>query len=93
MDGMRPPLPSSSRIFQRWKFCLLGVSLSLGLSLVLAFAGGEPQAASWDDKPASCEEQETALGKELAQQVQAKIPRLYDLAIRWASTSWPPACS
>ncbi len=58
---------------------LLGALLTVGLAFgpLLEVA----RAASWEDYLAISEAQELALGKEMAQQVQAKLPMLYDGAI------------
>lgn len=48
------------------------------LLLVLAFAPARARAASWDDLIAISEEQEIALGREVAAQVQSKLPMLSD---------------
>ena len=69
---MCPPLSSSCRVFRRWRARWLAVLLGLGLSMVFSSPADGLQAASWDDWLTISEGQETALGKELAQQVRAK---------------------
>jgi predicted Zn-dependent protease len=50
----------------------------LPLLLALAFAPGRARAAAWDDLLAISEEQEVALGREVAAQVEAGLPMLSD---------------
>jgi predicted Zn-dependent protease len=48
------------------------------LILILALPLGRTRAASWDDLISISEDQEIALGREVAAQVQAKLPMLAD---------------
>jgi predicted Zn-dependent protease len=55
--------------------------LAAALAIATSLIGGVAGAASWEDWLAISEEQELALGKELAKQVEVKLPMVADPAV------------
>ena len=78
---MRSPKTSQFRRRVRLRANPALMLLALAAAVVLVLRPGPGRAASLDDYLAISEDQELALGKELAQQVQKKLPMLYDAAI------------